>query len=60
LIRTHHALGAKQVTLVRPVLDLATDPLPVLLKRVVALDDRLKLEAFARVADFLAPENYCS
>jgi hypothetical protein len=45
------------VSLVRTVLDLAADALPILLKRVVALDDRLKLEALGGVADFLAPQH---
>jgi hypothetical protein len=49
-------LSAQQVALVRTVLDLATDALPVLLKRVVALDDRLQLEALGGVANLLAAQ----
>jgi len=41
------------VTPVGAVLDLTHDPHPVLLERVVALDDGLQLEALARVADLL-------
>jgi hypothetical protein len=39
------------------VLDLTADALPVHLERVVALDDRLQLEALARVPDLLAPQD---
>jgi hypothetical protein len=49
-------LRAEQVALVRTVLDLAANTLPVLLKRVVALDDRLQLEALRGVADLLAAQ----
>jgi hypothetical protein len=38
------------------ILDLPHDAHPVLLKGVVALDDRLQLEALRRVADLLASE----
>jgi hypothetical protein len=50
-------LGAEQVALVCPVLDLAADALPVLLERVVALDDRLQLEALRGVANLLAAKH---
>jgi hypothetical protein len=45
------------VALVRAVLDLTANALPVLLKRIVALDDRLQLEALGGVADLLAPQH---
>jgi hypothetical protein len=54
--RTEGALGAQLVTLVRALLDLATDAAPVLLERVVALHQRLQLEALGRVPDFLFPQ----
>jgi hypothetical protein len=44
------------VPLVGAVLDFPADPPPVLLEGVVALDQRLQLEALARVADPLAPQ----
>jgi hypothetical protein len=44
------------VTLVRAVLDLAADALPILLKRVVALDDVLQPKTPRRIADLLAPK----
>ena len=47
---------AEDVTLVGAVLDLADGARPVLLERVVPLDDRLELEADARVADLLLAE----
>lgn len=49
-------LRAQNVAPIRAVLDLATDPLPVLLERVVPLDQRLQLEAAPRVPDLLASE----
>jgi hypothetical protein len=42
------------VPAVRAVLYLATDALPVLLKGVVPLDERLELEALAGIPDFLS------
>jgi hypothetical protein len=48
---TEAALGAGDVTMIRAVLDLATDAQPVLLEGVVALDDVLELETLGRVAD---------
>jgi hypothetical protein len=45
------ALGASDVAVIRAILDLATDAQPVLLERVVALDDVLELEALGGVAD---------
>jgi hypothetical protein len=44
-------LRAHDVSMVGPVLDLSTGAQPVLLKRVVALDDVLQLEALGGVAD---------
>jgi hypothetical protein len=44
------------VTLVGAVLDVAADALPILLKSIVAHDDRLQLEAPRGVADLRAPE----
>jgi hypothetical protein len=49
--------GLHQVPLVGAVLDLAADALPVLLKCIVALDDRLQLEALGGVADLLAAQH---
>jgi hypothetical protein len=45
------------VALVSAVLDLAADALPILLERVVALDDRLQLEALGGVANLLAAQH---
>jgi hypothetical protein len=50
-------LRAQQVALVSTVLDFAADALPILLERIVALDDRLQLEALGGVADLLAPQH---
>jgi hypothetical protein len=50
-------LRFEQMALVRAVLDLAADALPILLEGVVALDDGLQLEAFGGVPDLLAPEH---
>jgi hypothetical protein len=50
-------LRAQEVTLVGTVLDFAANALPILLERVVALDDGLELEALGRVADLLAPQH---
>ena len=55
--RPHDALGARQVPLVRAVLDFAADALPILLEGVVALDDRLELEALAGVSDLFAAQH---
>jgi hypothetical protein len=45
------------VPFISAVFNLATDALPVLLKGVVALDDRLQLEALGGVADLLAAQH---
>lgn len=45
------------MALVGAVFDLATNALPILLERVVALDQRLQFEAFAGVANLLAPQD---
>src|SRR5262249_40571860 len=49
--------GADDVAPIGPVLDLATDPLPVLLERVVPLHEHLELEPEAGVPDVLAPKH---
>jgi hypothetical protein len=48
-------LRLDKVALVSAVLDLAADALPILLERVVALNDRLQLEALGGVPDLFAP-----
>jgi hypothetical protein len=45
------------MTAIGAVLDLAQDAHPILLEGVVALDDRLQLEAFGRIADLRAPKD---
>jgi hypothetical protein len=49
-------LCLEQVALVGTVLDFAADALPILLERIVALNDRLQLEALGGVADLLAAQ----
>jgi hypothetical protein len=44
-------LRASDVPMIGAVLDFAANPQPVLLKRVVALNDVLKLEALRRISD---------
>jgi hypothetical protein len=46
-----------EIAMVRPILDLPADTLPVLLEGVVPLDRRLQLEPHRRVADLFAPQN---
>jgi len=50
--------GAEHVALVGAVVDLARYAGPVLLEGVVALDDRLELEAERRVADLHAAQEH--
>jgi|SRR5580704_12219692 hypothetical protein len=51
------ALGAEDVTLVGAGFDLAEDPLPVRLIRVVALKDHLEAEPHRGVPEMLLPEH---
>lgn len=50
------SFGAQDVTAVRTVFDLAANALPVLLERIVPLDDRLQLEAFCGVPNLDSPQ----
>jgi hypothetical protein len=50
-------LHFQQVAFVGAVLDLAADALPILLEGVVALNDRLQLEALGRVADLFPAQH---
>ena len=44
------------MSLVRTILDFAHNPLPVLMKRIVALYRRLQFEALGGVSNLLAPQ----
>jgi hypothetical protein len=51
------AFCAQNVTTVGAVLDFAHDAHPILLKRIVALDDSLQFESSSSIADLFATEH---